>query len=260
MSKTVKWIVIAVLLVGIIVGASVLYEDLSRRYSTSNLETFVGLGGGETDSSTDSITESASEQGTSGGTDEKNSSSETADLDNQETGACGSSAYESTSTESDLTEAEETESTTSTANDDDLYAAPDFTVLDSNGNQVKLSDFKGKPIVLNFWATWCHYCKLEMPDFNKAYHKYPDVQFLMVNATDGVYETLSSAQKYIEDEGYDFDVFFDTEEEALYAYQITSFPTTFFIDKNGKLIARGSGMLDLATLEQGIQMITEDTK
>ena len=71
---------------------------------------------------------------------------------------------------------------------------------------------------------------------------------------------VASAKKYVEDEGYDFDIFFDTEEEAIYAYQITGFPTTFFIDKNGRLIARGSGMLDLATLEQGIKMITEETK
>ena len=128
-------------------------------------------------------------------------------------------------------------------------------MLDANGNEVKLSDFRGKPIVLNFWATWCYYCKSEMADFNKAYQKYSDVQFLMVNATDGVYETITSAKKYIEKEGYAFDVFFDTTESAVNAYHVSGFPSTFFIDANGNLVARAIGMLDLETLEKGISMI-----
>ena len=60
-------------------------------------------------------------------------------------------------------------------------AAPDFTVLDSEGNEVQLSDYVGKPIVLNFWATWCYYCKEEMPDFDKAYEAYPEVQLSLIH-------------------------------------------------------------------------------
>ena len=74
--------------------------------------------------------------------------------------------------ESESTEESETESP---------YLAPDFTVYDSEGNKVKLSDFRGKPIVLNFWARDCIYCTREMPDFQEAYEKYGDrVVFLMV--------------------------------------------------------------------------------
>ena len=80
---------------------------------------------------------------------------------------------------------------------------------------------------------------------------------MMVNATDGVQETMESAKEYIEQEGFRFDVFFDTELEAVSAYYVTGFPTTFFIDENGNLVTYGSGMLDLETLEKGIQMITE---
>ncbi|HJD22704.1 MAG TPA: TlpA family protein disulfide reductase [Firmicutes bacterium] len=137
------------------------------------------------------------------------------------------------------------------------YTAPDFTVLDAGGNEVQLSDYRGKPVVLNFWATWCYYCKVEMPDFDKAYEKYPDVQFLMVNATDGVQETMASAKEYIAQEGFGFDVFFDTELQAVNAYYVTGFPSTFFIDANGDLVTYSSGMLDFETLEKGIQMITE---
>lgn len=137
------------------------------------------------------------------------------------------------------------------------YAAPDFTVIDEQGNEVKLSDYRGKPVVLNFWATWCYYCKQEMPDFDKAYAKYPDVQFLMVNVTDGVQETMASAKEYVGQEGFQFDVFFDTELEAAAAYYVTGLPATFFIDKDGNLVTRGSGMLDFETLEKGIRIITD---
>ena len=94
------------------------------------------------------------------------------------------------------------------ATNNEKITAPDFTVLDYNGNEVKLSDFKGKPVVLNFWATWCFYCKEEMPDFNTAYEKYPDVEFLMLNATDGYQETIESAKEYYEAEGFNFNIYF----------------------------------------------------
>lgn len=133
--------------------------------------------------------------------------------------------------------------------------APDFTVLDEEGNPVRLSDFRGRPVVLNFWATWCYYCLMEMPDFEAARRENPDVVFLMVNATDGVRETRESALHYVREAGYGFDVLFDTESSALRAYEVAGFPTTFFIDEEGVLVARGSGMLDRETLQKGIDMI-----
>jgi thiol-disulfide isomerase/thioredoxin len=135
--------------------------------------------------------------------------------------------------------------------------APNFTVYDEKGNEVKLSDYRGKPVVLNFWATWCYYCKEEMPDFNKAYKEYPDVQFLMINATDGVQETKKKAMDYVEAEGFDFPVLYDTETNAVRAYYISSFPSTFFIDANGELVTYANGMLDYETLTEGIGYITE---
>jgi thiol-disulfide isomerase/thioredoxin len=134
-------------------------------------------------------------------------------------------------------------------------SAPNFAVLDKEGNAVQLSDFAGKPVVLNFWATWCGYCKLEMPDFERARLENPDVLFLMVNATDGVYETVESAKAYIEDNGYGFEVVFDTMEEAQSAYHITGFPTTYFIDEVGNLVVYARGAISYNTLMNGIGRI-----
>ena len=81
-------------------------------------------------------------------------------------------------------------------------AAPDFTVYDVSGNPVKLSDYFGKPIVLNFWASWCGPCQMEMPDFQEKYETLDgQVQFLMINMTDGSRETVTSASEFIKDQG-----------------------------------------------------------
>ena len=133
--------------------------------------------------------------------------------------------------------------------------APNFTVLDYEGNQVKLSDYIGKPIVLNFWATWCGYCKLEMPDFERARLENPDVLFLMVNATDGEYETVELAKAYIEENGYGFEVVFDTMDQAQSAYGISAYPTTYFIDEVGNLVAYARGAISYNTLMDGIGRI-----
>lgn len=136
------------------------------------------------------------------------------------------------------------------------YAAPDFTVLDGESNEVKLSDYFGTPIVLNFWASWCGPCKSEMPDFDEAAGDYQgQVQFLMVNLTDGSRETVDSARGFIEDQGYTFPVFYDTERSAAMAYGASAIPMTFFIDTDGNLVAYAQGAIDDDLLRTGIGMI-----
>ena len=204
MKNSVKWIVIALVLVGILAGSMFLYN----KYGDEYLNQGVGqLASSETESATDT---------------QENLSAE--------------------------------ESTTEGAKNPAL----DFTVTDINGNKVNLSDYKGKPVVVNFWATWCYYCKVEMPDFNEAYKEYPDVQFLMVNATDGHGETVDVAKSYIEQEQYDFDVFFDTvDRDAIRTYNVTSYPQTLFIDKDGNIVSQRIGMLSKDILVQEIEKITQ---
>ena len=139
----------------------------------------------------------------------------------------------------------------------EVIIAPDFQVYDKNGNGVHLSDFFGKPIVLNFWASWCGPCQSEMPDFNEKYAELGgDVHFVMVNMTDGGRETVETASAFIEKNGYDFPVLFDTKSEAAMTYGAYSLPTSFFINAEGHVIAQAVGAIDAATLQRGIDMIT----
>ncbi|MBQ8834152.1 MAG: TlpA family protein disulfide reductase [Oscillospiraceae bacterium] len=136
------------------------------------------------------------------------------------------------------------------------YSALDFTVYDIDGNPYKLSDFEGKPVILNFWASWCGPCKSEMPDFEEKYQEYGDtIQFLMVNLTDNSQETVETASKFIAGQGYTFPVFYDTDISAAMAYGIYSIPVTYFIDANGDLITYGQGAMSASVLQRGIDML-----
>ena len=134
--------------------------------------------------------------------------------------------------------------------------APDFTVYDASGKPVKLSDLLGEPVVLNFWASWCPPCRSEMPLFDELHRKEGGtIILMMVDLADGRRETVEKGAAYIREEGFAFPVYFDRELEAARNYGISSIPQTFFIDREGYIIARVSGAVDARTLQEGISAI-----
>ena len=128
-------------------------------------------------------------------------------------------------------------------------AAHDFVMLDKKGETVKLSDHYGKPIVMNFWASWCPPCRSEMPAFDKLYNEKGDiVNVMMVNLTDGYREDMDSALAFAEGNGYGFPVYFDTRSEGARGYGIISMPTTVFISSDGNVKYTYTGAMNEETL------------
>ena len=258
MKKILLTVLTAVILTAVIIGSSVLYKELTAEFEGNNLVTDQSainsqLGGQKptNDANTNDANVSSPSEDVSGDNTENTPPSENESLNENENGDGNEAPPSDNDSQNSSPETEKEEEKT----DPPKNLAPDFTVLDENGNEVKLSDFRGKPVVLNFWATWCYYCKVEMPDFNEAFKKYPDVHFLMVNATSTSGETESKAKSFKSDNGYAFNIYFDKTGEATDTYNITGYPTTYFISAEGELIAVGNGMLSMSNLEYGVSLI-----
>ena len=145
---------------------------------------------------------------------------------------------------------------TESENESELLLAPDFTVYDIDGNPVNLSDFRGKPTIINFWASWCVYCIAEMPEFQAKFEELGDeVNFLMINVTDGQQETVESASQLIEKSGYSFPVYYDTDRIASYTYAAYSLPMTYGINADGYAIVKANGAIGAEDIDGILEML-----
>ncbi len=135
-------------------------------------------------------------------------------------------------------------------------AAPEFTMADTEGQTLTLADFRGKPVLLNFWASWCGPCASEMPAIQSAYEQYGDqIQFVAVNMTGMGGETETSALSLIQQNNYTFPVYFDVDSSAAVAFGVTSIPQTYLIDAEGNIIGGLRGAMSDNVLAEGIQML-----
>lgn len=137
-------------------------------------------------------------------------------------------------------------------------AAPDFTLYDQYGNKHSLSEYKGKTVFLNFWATWCPPCRGEMPDIEEIYKEYnenkEDVIILGVASPDTPREgSKEEIADFLEEKGYTFPVVFGEKDSMLYKYSISSFPSTFIIDKEGYVKQYARGAMSKNTMKKLIE-------
>ncbi|MGB9780463.1 MAG: TlpA family protein disulfide reductase [Caldanaerobacter sp.] len=132
--------------------------------------------------------------------------------------------------------------------------APDFTLKDLNGNTVTLSSLRGKKVILNFWATTCPYCKIEMPALDKFIRAHKDDTVLL--AID-LGESEVKVRQYLEGKGYQFTVLLDSDLGTAYDYKIQFIPVSYFIDKNGIIRAISNGAMTYDEIEEYYKSLSE---
>ena len=133
------------------------------------------------------------------------------------------------------------------------YTAPDFTVYTLSGEAVRLSDYAGKPVVINFWATWCPPCRQELPGFENAWQQYgDDVVFLMVECGG---ESVDEVESFVAEGGYTFPVYVDSDGSGAAAYGINAIPVTALVDAEGKVFAYQVGAVEEDSLRGAIDLL-----
>jgi len=131
--------------------------------------------------------------------------------------------------------------------------AIDFKLKDLNGKELSLSDLKGKRVFLNFWATWCPPCKAEMPEIEKLYQETKNSNLVIVAVEIG--EPLSTVKPFIDSNKYNFKVLIDPDQSVAAQYNITSIPTSYFIDVDGNIISKNIGGMNIDQMKAYIKTL-----
>lgn len=128
--------------------------------------------------------------------------------------------------------------------------APNFELSTLDGKTIKLSDYQGKVILLNFWGTWCEPCRTEMPALQKAYEKYHKDGFVVLSVN--IAETDVAVSSFANQYGLAFPVLMDRNRDVTRLYNVGPIPSTFFIDRDGKISKKVEGPLHLNQLREYI--------
>ena len=132
--------------------------------------------------------------------------------------------------------------------------APDFNLVNLEGNYISLDSFRGKPVLLNFWATWCGPCRIEMPHLQEIYEEWTDKGLVLLTVDVG--ESSTIARNFMQENGFTMPVLVDSSRVTLDMYQITGIPTTYFIDKDGIIQGKRVGSFtNKETIEQSLTKI-----
>lgn len=125
---------------------------------------------------------------------------------------------------------------------------PDFNLVDLNGKKVSIKNYRGKAVMLNFWATWCPPCRGEMPSMEVLWNKSKDKKFVILAVSVDQKKT-SDVVKFIKENEYTFPVFHDISGELSEMFLVRSIPTTYLLDGNGVIVSKESGARDWSDLD-----------
>ena len=125
--------------------------------------------------------------------------------------------------------------------------APNFNLQNLAGDAVSLEDYRGKKVVLNFWATWCSPCREEMPDLQKYYENHPSGEYEIVAIN---LDPRNNVRGFVDELKLTFPIVLDTEKDVQEAYEVLNLPYTYFIDETGKIADRHLGLITYEELEK----------
>jgi peroxiredoxin len=131
-------------------------------------------------------------------------------------------------------------------------AAPDFELASLDGKKVKLSDYRGKAVLLNFWATWCSPCKVEMPWFVDLQKKYGNDGLVVLGVAMDDSDNSKIAQ-FASEMGVNYPILLGTDKVSDQYGNVQFLPTTFYIDREGRIIGKGTGLLGRGEIEENVQ-------
>lgn len=133
------------------------------------------------------------------------------------------------------------------------FRAPDFELPDMHGQGVRLSALRGKPVLVNFWATWCPPCRKEMPDLQEFFRQYGEkIHVIGINWND----QLSTVQEFLDQYGITYTNLLDTNGKIFVLYELTGLPTSFFVDEDGIIRGKWLGPMSVADMIKAFEKTT----